>query len=208
MASSVTSGPAARRARPAHGAVRRPVVRLPAPVRWALSALLAVTTTLVLALLALMVIIPLVMHWVPLTVLSGSMEPTIPVGSQVVVKRVESDADVARLRSGQVITFLPDPGSPRLVTHRIVTVAVDSDGTRTIRTKGDANASEDPWRLGTTQIRGVVQYHLPYVGYVANVLNRDEKARGIYLVAGGLFAYAAWQALVALRGRRAPEETP
>ncbi|AKT52642.1 hypothetical protein ADJ73_06950 [Arsenicicoccus sp. oral taxon 190] len=175
---------------------------LPAPVRLAISVVVGGLATIALGLLALTVVIPMVMHWVPLTVLSGSMEPTIPIGSQVIVKRVESEQDVASLQRGDVITFLPRPGDNSLVTHRITSVSVDSEGVHHVKTKGAHNPSEDLEVKTVKQIRGVVVYHLPKVGYLANALNRDQKSRGIVVVAGALFAYALWQLLGLLRSRR------
>ena len=64
---------------------------LPQPFGLVLLALL----TLLGAVLVLVVAVPRVLGLVPLTILSGSMEPTLPVGSQVFVDPVES-AEQAR----------------------------------------------------------------------------------------------------------------
>ncbi len=189
-------------AAPPRGGARR-VTRpaLPAPVRLAVSVVVGGLATIAIGLLALMVVVPLVMKWVPLTVLPGSMEPTIPIGSQVIVKRVETEQDVARLKQGDVITFLHRPDDNSLVTHRITSISVDSDGVHKIKTKGDHNPDEDLEVKTVKQIRGVMVYHLPKVGYVANALNRDQKSRGIIIVAGALFTYALWQLVGLLRAR-------
>ncbi len=78
-------------------------------------------------------------HYRTLTVLSGSMEPEIPTGSVVVV----TPKPLREVRVGDVIVFnAPTDGRP--VTHRVIEVL--EDGNRPlIRTKGDANASADPW---------------------------------------------------------------
>jgi signal peptidase len=154
------------------------------------------------ALLGAVVVVPKVMGWVPLTVLSGSMTPTYPVGSQVVVERVQGNAAVERLHVGDVVTFLPEPDSGRLVTHRIVERVVRQDGTVEVRTRGDANDAVDPWRLTATQIRGRVRYGVPLVGYAAHALGQAQKDIGLKLVAGGLFAVAAWQLGGLARGLR------
>lgn len=159
------------------------------------------------AVLGATVIAPKVMGWVPLTILSGSMEPTYPVGSQVIVERVEGEADTARLRVGDVITFLPEPANPRLVTHRIVEKSVRPDGTATFTTRGDANNVDDEWSLTATQIRGKVKYHVPWVGHVAKTLGQDQKNIGIWVVAAALFAYALRElAGIGRRRRRADDE--
>ena len=113
----------------------------------------------------------------------GSMGSTIERGSVIWAKAVPVDD----LRVGDVITYTPPPGAgPHgLVTHRIVSAAPDAHGRRTFRTKGDANASVDPWTFelhARTQAR--VAFHLPYLGRALAVAS-DQKLR---TVAVALFA--------------------
>lgn len=157
----------------------------------------AVLVVLVVALGAL-VVAPRLLGWAPLTVLSGSMEPTIPTGSQVVVSPIE---DVDRLEVGDVITVMPHPENPTLVTHRIVERTDSIDGP-TFTTRGDANDVVDPWELTETQIRGEVRYWVPGAGYVATVLSGHTKALGTLVIALSLFGYAALQLVSAVRERR------
>jgi signal peptidase len=82
---------------------------------------------------------------------TGSMSPTIPPASAVFVK-----PDVYHV--GQPISFY-EHGS--VVTHRLM--AVHADGT--IETKGDANATIDPWHVSTKDIIGEVVYSPPMLGY-------------------------------------------
>src|SRR5919199_5865770 len=67
-----------------------------------------------------------------LTVVSGSMQPTLPLGSLVVV--VPRDADAVRV--GDVITFNPPGDDTRTVTHRVVDVEDTGDGI-SVHTRGD-----------------------------------------------------------------------
>ncbi|MFI7580430.1 signal peptidase I [Kocuria sp. M4R5S9] len=173
--------------------------------RRAVHAVLAALLAAVAALLLAVVVVPLVLGWVPLTVLSGSMEPTVPTGSQVVVQPLEGEADAAGLSTGDVVTFMPHPDDPTLVTHRIVGVAVDGEGRRSFTTRGDANAAPDADPVTATQLRGVVQYHVPWAGHAATLLDAEQKRGGIVLASAALFGYALWQ-LVGVardRGRRA-----
>jgi signal peptidase len=82
---------------------------------------------------------------------TGSMRPTIPSGSAVLVRK-------GHYRIGQVITFTEDNLT---VTHRLVSIS--STGLTT--TKGDGNPTVDPWHVPTRQIIGGVVYSAPYVGY-------------------------------------------
>ncbi|HEX8204917.1 MAG TPA: signal peptidase I [Solirubrobacteraceae bacterium] len=93
----------------------------------------------------------------------GSMGGTIEKGSVIWAEEVP----VAELAEGDVITYRPPPGAgpEGMVTHRIVSIQ-EQAGRRVYRTKGDANASIDPWKFeleDTTQAR--VAFHLPYLGY-------------------------------------------
>ena len=64
----------------------------------------------------------------PLVIRSDSMEPTLHVGSLVVVKRVEKASE---LKGGDIVTY-KNPDIPFTITHRIV--AVTEEG---IVLKGD-----------------------------------------------------------------------
>ncbi|QDB78240.1 signal peptidase I [Georgenia wutianyii] len=162
----------------------------------------AVALAVLLVVLALLVVLPRLLGWAPLTVLTGSMEPTIPTGSQVVVAPVR---DVATLEVGDVVTVMPYPDTPTLVTHRIV-ARTDSAAGPTFVTQGDANDAVDGWEVTETQIRGEVRYWVPLAGYVATVLTGHTKALGLLVVALALFGYAAAQVGAVARERQAGRE--
>jgi len=82
---------------------------------------------------------------------TGSMSPTIPPTSAVIVKD-----GVYHL--GQPISFYEHGG---VITHRLI--AIHSDGT--IDTKGDANATIDPWHVSTKAIIGEVVASPAHLGY-------------------------------------------
>ena len=82
---------------------------------------------------------------------TGSMNPTIPPGSAVLVHE-------GRYHIGQVITFTEDGLT---VTHRLVSIS--STGLTT--TKGDGNPTIDPWHVPKSQIIGGVVLAPRYVGY-------------------------------------------
>jgi signal peptidase len=122
------------------------------------------TPLLALVLLCLAVLVtplPEYFGWQLLPVLSGSMEPAIPVGSIVAVHPVPARA----LRVGDVITFA-DRGNPDvLVTHRIVSLE-ERAGQQVAVTKGDANNTTDSWNVPIDQTVGRVNFSLPYIGYL------------------------------------------
>jgi signal peptidase len=107
------------------------------------------------------VTLPFFLGMKSLTVLSGSMEPTIHVGDIVVVRQIApTDA-----RIGDVVTFR-DPSDPRkLVTHRVRKISV-ADGDVAFETKGDANSATEHWRIAKAGTIGLVMYRVPRLGYV------------------------------------------
>lgn len=82
---------------------------------------------------------------------TGSMSPTIPSRSAVLVRE-------GRYHLGQAITFHENGTT---VTHRIV--GFNADGT--IDTKGDADATRDPWHVPTSNVVGGVVLAPHFVGF-------------------------------------------
>lgn len=123
-----------------------------------------VTSILVLCALALAVLLagPKLVGIHPFGVLTGSMEPSYPVGSLIYVKPV----DAARLKSGDVITFLVDENNTT-ATHRIVEVVHDTDGKLRFLTKGDANDTVDPTLVLEDNVVGSPIATIPYLGRLA-----------------------------------------
>ena len=118
------------------------------------------STILLIFLFALAVILigPNLLGMKSLAVLSGSMEPKIPVGSIVIIYDVEPD----ELQTGDVITY--NLGGGTLVTHRVVEVDVDN---QSIITKGDANEVEDGAPVSFSKVVGKMKMHVPYLGYIS-----------------------------------------
>ncbi len=118
------------------------------------------------------------------TVLSGSMEPTYPVGSLIYVKKTEP----AQLQAGDVITFLLDEDT--VATHRIVEVIPDAHDTEILRfrTKGDANDVPDGGLVHCKNVIGSPVFAIPALGYVASYI---QSPPGTYVaIAGGAFVLA------------------
>jgi len=91
-------------------------------------------------------------------IMSGSMEPAIPVGSIVIVKKVNPE-DV---KVGDVIAF--QTGESRTI-HRVVEKVVEDDSFY-FRTKGDANEDPDPWIVKPQDVKGALLLTIPYYGYL------------------------------------------
>lgn len=91
-------------------------------------------------------------------ILTGSMEPTIPTGTNVIVHEVNPET----LKTGDIITFISEEaaiyGSAN--THRIVAVETDEAGRLCFRTRGDANSAEDLLPVYPENIKGKVVFHM------------------------------------------------
>ena len=97
--------------------------------------------------------VPQVMGFSVLQVLTGSMEPTIPEGSMLLIQKTAPDT----LQAGDIISFFsPDPAlDGALNTHRIQQVVSEGD-TLAFVTKGDANLLEDQQPVDARQVVGKV----------------------------------------------------
>lgn len=103
----------------------------------------------------------LVTGYKPVAVYSGSMRPTLGVGSLAVDRVVEAHT----VRVGDLITFDDPTVVGRLVTHRVVQIVPTRHGLA-YRTKGDANAARDPWAIRLPGKVGRVSFDVPFAGYV------------------------------------------
>ena len=98
--------------------------------------------------------IPALLGYEIYNVTSGSMEPTLPVGSVIYVKPVEPET----VQSGYIIAYDVDGV---VVTHRVVENRIVEGE---FVTKGDANEMEDFSNTRYGDLIGVVKYHFPYLG--------------------------------------------
>lgn len=145
------------------------------------------------------VLIPRIAGATPYTILTGSMSPAYPPGTLVVVRPTDMD----ELRIGDVVTMQLESGEDTVVTHRIAAVSHQLDGDLEFTTKGDANTAADLEPRLPVQIRGVLWYAVPYVGYVANALTGGERQWLVTMIAIGLLCYATVMLLSSWRSRRA-----
>ncbi|WP_455285828.1 signal peptidase I [[Eubacterium] cellulosolvens] len=111
---------------------------------------------------------------------STSMVPTLNVGDIVIVKGVDPNT----ITVGTVIIFR-SPGGAIDIIHRVVGIVKVGD-TLYFQTKGDHNASPDPWSPGVpeTNVKGVLVARIPYIGYVTLAL---QGPLGIILIAFLIF---------------------
>lgn len=110
-------------------------------------------------------------------VMSGSMEPAIPVGSIVSTRLV----DVGGIGAGDVVSFRrSEERTP--ITHRVVAVEEEA-GARVFTTKGDANEVPDPelLRLGPGRVARMERV-VPYAGYIVRYAKTPAGATLLFFV--------------------------
>lgn len=107
-----------------------------------------------------------------LSVLSGSMEPTIHTGSIVVVKPATS------YRIGDIITFASDRRDKTSTTHRIYDIRLQT-GKPIYITKGDANNAPDVKEVSQSDLMGKVLFSVPWAGYL---IDFAKKPMGFVLI--------------------------
>lgn len=103
------------------------------------------------------IVLPKLFGFQAYNVISGSMEPQIPVGSLVYVQPVDFES----IEPGDVIAF---ESGASVVTHRVISIDEDN---MLFTTKGDANADEDFIPVAYTNVIGEAHAHCPFFGNIA-----------------------------------------
>lgn len=90
-------------------------------------------------------------------VVTGSMEPTIPVGALLVTQEV----DINSIRLDDIICFHTQDAQiwGKIVTHRVVGIFEGLDGGVLLETKGDANLVMDGFTVSARNFVGKVIWH-------------------------------------------------
>jgi signal peptidase len=114
-------------------------------------------------------------------VLTGSMEPALPVGTLLVVEPIAAE----QVRTGDVIT-VPRPDHPsETVTHRVIRIDDGPTG-RFFQTQGDANNMPDNWRVPVAGQVSRVMVSLPALGRLFQAAN-DPIGRMALMVLPSIF---------------------
>jgi signal peptidase I len=142
---------------------------------------------LAIAVFAALAVGPHLLGYRTMTMLTGSMAPAIDPGDVTVV----TPLPVTAVEPGMIISYHIPVDDHRLVSHRVLTVTDNPDGTITVQTKGDANAAPDPWQAvlqGDTawQVRAVV----PELGHLIEALRTPLVSQA--LVYGAPTLLAGW----------------
>ena len=97
-------------------------------------------------------------HYHAIVIASGSMTPNIQKGDVVIIEKVDNKKTI---KEGQVLAY---KYGNIIIVHRIVKkVQIDQDVY--YYTKGDANNDVDNYKIEESQVIGVVNVKIPYIGY-------------------------------------------
>jgi len=100
------------------------------------------------------------LHWQFRTVVSGSMDPTLKVGSVVATQPVDPEG----IAVGDIVSYY-SPDHQKLMVHRVIERS--TDGQLYFGTQGDANGSPDPYLVPARNVVGKVSFHVPFLGYAS-----------------------------------------
>lgn len=145
---------------------------------------------------ALLLVLPRVSPVDVLIVRGGSMEPSIHIGSIVLVDRSSRDPSV-----GTATAFRDGNGA--IVTHRVI--SIDANG---YETKGDANRAADLGRRTPDQVYGTVVVSIPFAGYVLNLLHEPLVFFLLLFGTGGVLIFGEIQSIwreITTHRRKAPD---
>ena len=110
------------------------------------------------ALLVAVTVLPGLVGFHPVVVLSGSMEPALNVGDIAVTRSV----DTGSLKVGDVVTY---KSGSNLITHRIIGIS-QSDAGRLLLVKGDANDTPDGKPVFEHEVVAKVVYGIRHLGFL------------------------------------------
>lgn len=164
----------------------------------------SIVTSVILGMLVLLAVltvgVPFVLGAEPYTVLTGSMRPNMPPGSLIGAR----PTPFADIRVGDVVTYQMASGQPAVVTHRVVGTVQDGNGERMLVTRGDANDVADENPVRGVQVRGVVVYAVPFLGYPGALVAGTTRSVLALVIGSAVIAYGALVILVGeVRSRRA-----
>lgn len=119
------------------------------------------------------------------SVKSGSMEPSIRVGSIVMVKGREE------YQAGDMITVRMEKNAKETFTHRVVEVVENEElGRISYRTKGDANPEADRELVPKGRILGKVILIIPYLGYPVAIAQTQMGLTFLIIIPAALIVYS------------------
>jgi len=139
--------------------------------------------------------IPNVFGFYFMFVTTPSMEPTLPVGSVIIVRQDRlnqlNEQDIITFHATILINTVP---TDVVVTHRVIEID-DSDGLQ-ITTKGDNNDLADTWTITDEELIGRVVLTLPAMKFLMALASDKTLVLFIVVVVIALFALSEGMNLI------------
>lgn len=127
--------------------------------------------------------LPLALGGTSMVVRSGSMTPAIRTGDVVVVKPIApTEAAI-----GDIVTFKDPAGSGRLLVHRVRAIS-RTGGEVEVVTKGDANSTQERWKVAADGTIGTVAYRIPALGFAVGWIGSPAGRIGLVILPALLLA--------------------
>jgi len=117
-------------------------------------------------------------------VASGSMIPELQVYDLLII---QAHIPIEEIKIGDIIVFDRPSGNDKVIVHRVV--AITNDDPRALRTQGDNNPAPIPgtdFPITENEYLGKVEYQIPQIGYVTQVLKPPTNYILIAIVIGGM----------------------
>lgn len=127
--------------------------------------------------------LPLALGGTSMVVRSGSMTPAIRTGDVVVVKPIAP----AEAAIGDIVTFKDPAGSGRLLVHRVRAISWSGEEVAVI-TKGDANSTQERWKVAADGTIGRVAYRIPALGFAVGWIGSPAGRIGLVILPALLLA--------------------
>ena len=115
-------------------------------------------------------------------IISGSMEPQIPVGSLVYAKAMAPE----EVEAGDVIVFYGGRAGEAVTTHRVVE---NRNADREFITRGDANAGDDMEARPYESLIGRVEHILPHFGRLSLMMSMASGKTGMVCFLGAALIF-------------------
>lgn len=109
-------------------------------------------------LIVIIILVSGVLRYKMIAIGSNSMHPVYDRGDAIIYEKIKN---VNNLKIGEVIAFRK---GDIVITHRISNIT-NRNGVISFKTKGDNNNSEDYFEVPSSDVLGLVEYRIQYIGY-------------------------------------------
>ena len=102
-------------------------------------------------------------------VITGSMEPEIPIGSLLLSREVP----ISEIENKDIVCFISKepPTQGKVITHRVVGITTKADGSILLETRGDANLVTDRYYVTVDNLIGRVTWYTKEGNLMAGVMS-------------------------------------